>query len=100
MTNITELELRAMNYYAFDEMNPTNGARPSCADDVACYVWLDEMAAGLNISQAQAKGVLGSLVAKGLAYVIEEDNPEDNGFGFTAEGFAAWKMEEERRNGA
>jgi len=89
MTNqLTKLEAAALNHYAFDEMNPGNGARPENADDVCCYVWADQLAVALGVSVNAAKGVISSLVKKELAYVTEED--DDNGFGFLAAGFEAW----------
>jgi len=88
--NITPLEALALNHYAFDEMNPVNGARPESADDVHCYVWIDELAPHLDISMSAAKGVVSSLVKKGLVQVSSDEDPQERGLNFTEEGYRVW----------
>lgn len=94
--SVTELEAKALTHYAYDEMNQNNGAQPESADDVDCYLWVDQLAAALDIKISAAKGVVGSLTAKGLISIIQEDDPNDTGICFTEEGFNAWKLDHQK----
>ena len=87
--NTTKLEAAALNHYACHEMNPNNGASPDCAQDVSTYVWADDLAADIGVTVSQAKGVLGSLAAKGLVAISGQG--DDAGICFTEAGFETWK---------
>lgn len=64
--NLTTAETHVLKAIALDEMNSSNGAYPSSAHDV--YTWVDSAAwtpYGWEVNQV--RGVLSSLVKKGLA---------------------------------
>jgi hypothetical protein len=91
MTNLTSHEINYLNIIARCEMNQLNGGVPTCADDVNTYVWADERAANMGISEKAIGGVMASLVKKELIGVhIEKSNLDDSGVWFTEAGFAAW----------
>ncbi len=69
-------------------MNPSNGARPTCAADVCTYCWAEDFGAG-KLTAQQVKGVLASLVKKGLIRVQDWDD-RDTVVDFTMSGFAVW----------
>ena len=88
---MTELEIKFMNIIARCEMNQINGGVPETADDVNTYVWADERAAAMEISEKAVGGVMASLVKKELIGVyVEKSDPDDSGVWFTEAGFAAW----------
>lgn len=88
---MTNLEIKLMNLMARCEMNQINGGVPECANDVNTYIWPEERAADMGISENAVGGVMTSLQAKGYIWVcIEKTDPDDSGFGFTEAGFAAW----------
>jgi len=66
MTNLTNLEAQLLNDIAYDEMTASNGARPESANEASAYLWADERAARLGISEKAVGGVLTSLQKKGL----------------------------------
>ena len=91
MTNLTQNEIGLLNSIARCEMNQINGAVPECANEVNTYIWADERAPELGISEKAFGGVMSSLQNKGLIWVcIDRQDPDDSGMGFTEAGFAAW----------
>lgn len=101
MDKITEMEMNVMNWVAFNEMTPANGAEPESYEEAHCWLWIDEIAAEFGITKRQAVGVVGSLCAKGYmgtdgqgngsTVVTEFGTREDIGIWFTEEGFSVWK---------
>jgi len=87
---MTERQNAVMNWIAFNEMTPCNGARPESVDDTHVYLWIDEISNDCGFTVNETKGVIGSLVEAGLAYTNPESNPDDSGLGMTEQGFAAW----------
>lgn len=86
---LTKLEKEFMDIIATCEMNQGNGADPDCADDVNTYLWIDERAADMGITEKACVGVVASLVKKGYAWTTQEGN--DSGVGMSEEGFKVWK---------
>jgi hypothetical protein len=85
---MTDLQMQFMNLIARCEMNQINGAVPHCADDVNTYLWADERASAMGISEKAVGGVITSLQTAGLIGIyIDKD---DSGVWFTEAGFAAW----------
>jgi DNA-binding MarR family transcriptional regulator len=96
MTNLTDYEGKVLNAIAYHEMNPSNGMRPETASDVGTWGWTDDFAADAGITIPQAKGVLSSLVKKGLVKVLQYDVNETV-VSFTVEGYAAWETVDDGR---
>jgi len=93
MTNITRNEAFVLNAIAHHEMTPWNTGTPDCDEsgawEISTYCWAEDFTnADLNVQQV--KGVLGSLVQKGLVTINEYD-ARDNVVSFTPQGFRAWK---------
>lgn len=86
---ITEYEVDVLNGIAYHEMNATNGARPECAGDVLMWCWPDQFSSKLTVPQV--KGVLSSLVKKGLISISDYGPGEDNTIQFTVAGFKAFE---------
>lgn len=98
MTNLTQNEITLLNSIARCEMNRINGGVPECADDVNTYIWAEERAGELGISEKAVGGVMSSLQNKGLIWVcVDRKDPDDSGIGFTETGFVAWN-DDERAN--
>lgn len=83
---LTKYETFVLAAIAFHEYNSSNGARPECWRDVYTYCWADEFAAPEHTVQ-QCKGVLSSLVQKGLIFIGQYDD-EYNSVNFTEAGYA------------
>lgn len=95
MTNLTQNEIALLNSIARCEMNQINGAVPECAEDVNTYIWADERAPNMGISEKAFGGVMSSLQNKGLIWVcIEKSDPDESGMGFTEAGFEAWSADD------
>lgn len=88
--NATELEDQAMTWIARNLMTELNGAYPDNAGQTLCFLWADELAADLNITVNQAKGVLGSATAKGLIFVDQFDGDDETQTGLTEVGYELW----------
>ena len=96
MTTLTESEGKTLNAIAYHEMNPSNGARPESASDVKTWGWADHFADDAGITVPQMKGVLSSLVKKGLINITDYDVNETT-VNFTDEGYAAWETVDDKR---
>jgi hypothetical protein len=102
---LTELETRLLNNIARDEHTARNGHPPTCSGDVHVWLWADQRADDLGISEQAVGGVLTSLQAKKLIGVQAPTvkmgaNPDlqrlnggdpDGSVWFTDAGFRAWK---------
>lgn len=94
--SITKSESEVLRKIAFHEMTPGNGARPASADDAVTFCWAADFApAGFNVTQT--KGVLSSLVQKGLIF-IEGYDERDNMVGFTKAGYEVFDTQVDPRN--
>lgn len=88
---LTELEFQLMDLYAHCEMTQLNGATPTQYKDVNTYLWADERAAALEISEQAVGGLLTSLQNKGFIGVVKPTRQDKDGsFWFTETGFDAW----------
>ena len=71
--NMTENEKSIMNTIATNECNPNNGSLPRTILESATWLFMDELASDSGLTVNQVKGVLGSLVKKGLLLVDEDE---------------------------
>ena len=89
---LTIAESEMLEAYAFCEMNSLNGGDleyAKHAHELGTYVWLDDRPP-FGMSVAQKKGVLSSLVKKGLV-CVQIIKGEDDCLDFTDLGFAVAK---------
>lgn len=88
---MTDLEFKLFDIYAHCEMTAANGATPEAAGDIWTYLWADERAKNMGISEKAVGGLLTSLQAKGFARVeAPSKQDKDGGFWATEAGFTAW----------
>ena len=71
---LTQNEKSVLNIIATDEMNEVNGDCARTVEESATWVFTDQIAKDAGLTINQTKGVLGSLVKKGM---IEIDPDED-----------------------
>lgn len=90
-TTLTPAESSVLKSIAYHEMNPGNGARPTSAQDVQTFCWAHDFRP-TGMSTAQTKGVLSSLVKKGLISIYEYDGT-DNGVSFTPLGYEVFNTQ-------
>ena len=88
MTNLTPNEIDVLNGIAYHEMSPANSAKPETIGDTGTYCWVEDFSK--TLSGQQVKGVLSSLVQKGLISIQDWDQ-NDTVVDFTSEGFAHWQ---------
>lgn len=69
--------------------------KPLDIDDTGTYCWVADFSK--DLTDAQVKGVISSLVQKSLVIVNEPGFGEDNTIDFTKEGFAAWQANDDNR---
>ena len=95
---LTTFEAAVLNAIAYNEMSPANTYKPKTREETGCYCWVDSFArdAKVEITEAQVKGVLSSLVKKELIVVGDWDD-EDNVVDFTTAGFAVWQAVDDDR---
>lgn len=97
MTTLTSLQIAVLNEYARCEMNGANGgtkwlATSGNSEDTWTYLWADEHAANLGISEQSLGGVLTSLQTAGLITMTAPSRGDKDGsFKMTEAGFEAWK---------
>jgi len=94
MTTLTANEIEVLNGIAYHEMAPSNGEKPETIADTGTYCWVEDFSASLTPSQV--KGVLSSLVKKGLIHVDDYDD-EDTVVNFTDTGFKVWQENDDDR---
>ena len=85
----TPNEIDVLNGIAYHEMSPANGATPEAIGDTGCFCWVEDFSEALTGSQV--KGVLASLIKKGLI-AIQEWDQGDTVVNFTEKGFAVWQV--------
>ena len=73
---MTENEKSILNIIARSEYNQNNGSIPRTVEESATYLFIDELADDSGLTVNQVKGVLGSLVKKGLVDVDDFDDEE------------------------
>lgn len=91
MQNLTDNETEMLLSFARCELSVVNGSPEyaKIAGDLNTFVFLEDRAPH-NMTISQKKGVLSSLVQKGLVIVCP-DPTDDDGLDFTAAGFEAVK---------
>ena len=94
MTNLTANEIEVLNGIAYHEMATSNGAKPETKDETGTYCWVEDFSASLTPDQV--KGVISSLVKKGLIRVDEYDD-ENTTVDFTDAGFKVWQENDDDR---
>ena len=89
MTHLTDLEKLVLNNITLHEMNEVNGANEhiETVDHTITFYWPEDFAKGLEVNQV--RGVVTSLVKKGL--VVVQEDIEHNTIWLTEEGLVAWK---------
>lgn len=91
MKRVTTNEYIVMNAIVHHEMTGLNGDTPeSYEEDTGTYCWVDDFT-GDVLTMSQVKGVISSLVKKGLLTVRDEGPGEHNTCNLTREGFDAWQ---------
>ena len=75
-TKMTENEKSVLNIIATSEFNQLNGSIPRTVEESATWLFIDEVADDASLTVNQVKGVLGSLVKKGLIDVDDIDEEE------------------------
>jgi hypothetical protein len=87
---ITAAENHLLVAFAHCENTPLNGApmQAQQPSDLCTWVWLDDRKVG-DMTTPQKKGVLASLVKKGLVVITQDSNGDL--IGWTDEGFAVLK---------
>ncbi len=91
MTQFTPKEMLLLENIAHSEMCAANGATPESAADTNSYLWADERASALGISEQAVGGLLTTLQAKAAIGVTRPTRQDpDGGVWFTDGGFTAW----------
>ena len=94
MEKLTDKQINYMNIIARCLMNSINGAVPESADEVDTFVWADERAANMGISEKALGGVMSSLQNEEYIWVsIDNRYPDESGVGFTEKGFNVWSAD-------
>ena len=97
MFNLTEFEIDVLNGIAYHEMSPANTMKPRDINDTGTYCWADTFSD--KLTTPQVKGVLSSLVKKGLIHIDVFDHPADeNVVSILPAGFAAWQANDDNRS--
>lgn len=73
--NLTSNEKNILNIIATDECNALNGSVPRTTEESATWIFTKYLAEDSELTVNQTKGVLGSLVKKGI---LDIDDPEDD----------------------
>ena len=73
---MTEYEKSVLNIIATSEFNQLNGSIPRTVEESATWLFVDEIADDASLTMNQVKGVLGSLVKKGLIDIDDIDAEE------------------------
>lgn len=90
---LTDLEFGLMDLIAHAEHNQTNGATPTETREVHTWLWADEWAKELGITEQAAGGVLSSLAQKGAIQMDTTGKKADRGVWFLDAGFTAWRAD-------
>jgi heme-degrading monooxygenase HmoA len=91
------MQYALMNRIAHDQYNTTNGATPTKHTDVNCWLFADEFAADLGLTEKQVGGLLTTLQEAGLIEMhidkkkTTKNHTNESSVWFTEEGFQAWK---------
>jgi hypothetical protein len=73
---LTENEKSILNIVATSEFNAVNGSIPRHPEESPTWMFIDEIAEDSGLTVNQCKGVLGSLVKKGIVDIDDIDNDE------------------------
>jgi len=74
---MTPYEKSVLNIIATSEYNQNNGSIPRTVEESATWLFVDDIAEDAGLTVNQVKGVLGSLVKKGLIDIDDIDAEED-----------------------
>jgi hypothetical protein len=66
---LTENESSILNIIGRSEFNQNNGSLPRTVEESATWLFIDDLADDSGLTINQTKGVLGSLVKKGIIYI-------------------------------
>jgi hypothetical protein len=89
---MTDLEFKLFDTMAHCEMTACNGDTPTSHSQIWTYLWADERASALGVSEQAIGGLFTSLAAKGFAHIQKPTKGDpDGGFTATEAGFNAWK---------
>jgi len=92
---LTDLQYRVMNRIAHDEYCTSNGATPTDHTDVTTWLWADEYAKDVGLTEQQVGGVLTSLENAGYISMYKAPKvagqQDESTVSFTEAGFAAWQ---------
>jgi hypothetical protein len=92
---LTDMQYALMNLIAHHEMNTTNGATPEKHSDVNTWLWADEFAKELSLTEEQVGGLLTTLTEAELIGVHKakkkRGQPDESTVWFTEAGFLAWQ---------
>ena len=92
--NLTANEIDVLNGIAYSEMSPANSCKPLSLEDTGTWCWADSFSKTLSTNAV--KGVLGSLVKKGVIQIDDYDR-DDTVVDFTPEGFKVWQDNDDNR---
>jgi len=84
--DMTEYEKSILNLIGTDEMNQNNGSLPRTVEESATWVFTDQLADDSGLTVNQVKGVLSSLVKKGLINIDDYDADEESLVNITKKG--------------
>lgn len=99
MTNLTRNQIELLEIFANCEMNGANGSIEWLLESgdesmTWTYLWADERASAMNVSEQVIGGILTSLQNEGMITMSKPTRGDKDGsFRMTAEGFAAWKAQ-------
>jgi len=91
---LTDLQYLLMNRIAHDLYCSTNGDTPTEASDVNCWLWADEFARDIGLTEYQVGALLVTLQAAGFIGMHKarkvRHQPDESSVWFTDAGFAVW----------
>lgn len=105
MTNLTRNQIELLEVFANCEMNGANGSIEYLLSDSGdaqmtwTYLWADERASAMGVSEQVIGGILTSLQNEGMISMLRPgkgagcSGDKDGSFIMTPEGFAAWKAQ-------
>ena len=73
---LTQLEKSVLCIIGTSEFNQLNGSIPRTTEESATWLFVDEIADDASLTMNQVKGVLGSLVKKGIIEIDDIDADE------------------------
>lgn len=84
--SLTSNEKSILNIIATDEMNSLNGSVPRTTEESATWLYTKDIAEEAVMAVNQVKGVLGSLVKKGILDIDDYDDDSEHLVQITKKG--------------